>query len=113
MPKLGLLANRFVKWIVMKRKYTYGVYVIEINNDPKHVYVGQSSKTPEERLKQHMAGDYEHKSARVFKRGAKGKLRPDLYAYLERFATQAEAEEMEWLLARDLREEGFKVEGGH
>ena len=27
--------------------------------------------------------------------------------------TQAEAEEMEWLLARDLREEGFKVEGGH
>jgi hypothetical protein len=41
------------------------------------------------------------------------KLRPDLYAYLGRFTKRKEAEKMEELLARDLREEGFKVEGGH
>lgn len=94
-------------------KYTYGVYVIELNNDPNHVYVGQSSYPPEQRLQQHLTGSIVRHAAKVFRRGATGRLRPDLYSYLERLKTSREALKMEALLAQDLREEGFKVEGGH
>jgi hypothetical protein len=92
------------------RKYTYGVYVIELNGDPNHVYVGQSYLTAEERLHQHRHG---YKSAPSIKKIRRMKLRPDLYDYLERFTSRKEAETMEAILARDLREEGFRVEGGH
>jgi hypothetical protein len=93
-----------------KPKYTYRVYVIELGGNPNHVYVGQSYLTAQERLHQHRHG---YKSAPSIKKVKRMKLRPDLYAYLGRFTKRKEAEKMEELLARDLREEGFKVEGGH
>lgn len=94
----------------VKPKYTYGVYVIELNNNPNYVYVGQSYLTAAERLHQHRHG---YKSAPSIKKARYMKLRPDLYSYLERFTKREDAEAMEALLAKDLREEGFKVEGGH
>lgn len=94
----------------MTPKYTYGVYVIEIDGNPNHVYVGQSVLSAEERLAQHRRG---YKSAPSIKRAKRLELRPDLYDYLERFRDREDALEMEANLARDLREEGFRVEGGH
>ncbi len=88
---------------------SYGVYVIEIENLEKSLYVGQSALTPEDRLAQHLAG-YKSNSE-VRKNG--GFLRPDLYAEYPRFAVREQAEELEALLAKYLRLEGWTVYGGH
>jgi hypothetical protein len=93
---------------------TYGVYVIEINANPNHVYVGQSWYLPEERLQQHLTGYAVFHAAKPFKRrGTTGRLRPDLYAHIPRFATQPEAEAMEAHWAMELKRAGYRVEGGH
>src|ERR1044072_3882594 len=39
---------------VLTGSLTYRVYVIEINHNPNHVYVGQTWYEPEERLAQHL-----------------------------------------------------------
>ncbi len=91
--------------------YVYAFGRIVDYGDPMHVYVGQSSKSPDVRLGIHMSRGMQ--AARVFKRGAKGKLRPDLYEHLERFDDQGDALAMEAQLAEELRGRGFRVEGGH
>jgi hypothetical protein len=92
---------------------TYGVYVIELDGNANHVYVGQTWYLPEERLAQHNTGFAAFHAARPFKRGARGRLRPDLYAHLPRFRTQRQAEALEARWALELKKQGFRVEGGH
>jgi hypothetical protein len=92
---------------------TYGVYVIELDRNTNHVYVGQTWYLPHERLAQHNTGFAAFHAARPFKRGARGTLRPDLYRHLPRYRSQAQAEAMEAALAMELKKIGFRVEGGH
>jgi hypothetical protein len=89
---------------------TYGVYVIQIDDDPRWVYVGYSYRSPTERLAEHHSG---HNAAWIFKGGHRGRLRPDLYGALKRLPARREAEVAEAALAAELRKQGFRVEGGH
>jgi GIY-YIG catalytic domain len=98
---------------VLTKNRSYGVYVIELDHNPNHVYVGQTWYEPEERLAQHNTGFAAFHAARPFKHGARGQLRPDLYKHIARFRSQAQAEAMESRCALDLRKAGFRVEGGH
>lgn len=95
----------------------YYVYVTELSDtagqrirpDRPVVYVGQSSRPPEERLRQHLAG---HKASRwVHRYGLR--LRPRLYRCHNPLPTQAAALAMEKELARRLRKRGYVVRGGH
>jgi hypothetical protein len=92
---------------------SYGVYIIELDGNKNYLYVGQTWYEPHERLAQHNTGFAAFHAARPFKRGSRGTLRPDLYAHLPRFRSQAQAEELEAQVARDLTRQGFRVEGGH
>jgi len=92
---------------------SYGVYIVELDNNKNHLYVGQTWYEPHERLAQHNTGFAAFHAARPFKRGARGTLRPDLYAHLPRFRNQAAAEVLEAQVARELVRQGFRVEGGH
>jgi hypothetical protein len=98
---------------VLTKNRSYGVYVIELDRNPNHLYVGQTWYEPEERLAQHNTGFAAFHAARPFKHGARGRLRPDLYAHIARFRSQAQAEAMEAKCAMDLKKAGFRVEGGH
>ena len=95
------------------RARSFGCYVIQLDGNSNHVYVGQTWYLPDERLAQHNTGFAAFHAARPFKRGARGTLRPDLYVHLPRVRTQAQAETMESALALQLRQLGFRVEGGH
>ena len=77
------------------------------NYDPQKpcVYVGQTAKTPEERLHQHLAG--KHSNHFVEKYGVR--LRPKLYARHNPLATREEAEAKERRLAERLRSRGYGV----
>ncbi len=110
-------------------KSIYRVYVIELskkiftekskfrNANPQFIgvveclYVGMSSKTPEERFTQHKTG-YRNKkghnisSAFVQKYGRY--LRPSLYTHLD-LMTKTEALKAEEKLALDLRRQGYAV----
>jgi GIY-YIG catalytic domain len=99
------------------KEQRYYVYVIELDDaagqrtrpDLPVVYVGQSSRMPEERFRQHLAG---HKASRwVRKHGLR--LRPRLYRSHNPLPTQAAALAMEKELARRLRKRGYVVRGGH
>jgi hypothetical protein len=94
-------------------KRSYGVYVVELDDNPNHVYVGQSWYEPEERLAQHDTGFAAFHAARPFKAGARGKLRRDLIRQIPRYKLQNEAEAMEAKVAIQLKKLGFRVEGGH
>lgn len=98
---------------LLSGRRTYGVYVIELDNNKNHVYVGQTWYLPEERLAQHNTGFAAFHAARPFKHGARGKLRPDLYAHLARTASQKQAEALEASWAMELKKAGYRVEGGH
>ena len=90
---------------------SYGVYVIQIGDHPKRVYVGYSYHSPEYRLSQHLAKG--HLAAKVFKQGATGKLRPELYEHLPRFHSRPRAEQAERELAAQLRTKGYSVDEGY
>ncbi len=87
------------------------VYVIELEReagkrrDPRipWVYVGSSSRSPEQRFEQHLEG---YKSARLVKRFAR-RLRPDLYEDLEPVRSSKEAVKAEKARARELARCGF------
>jgi hypothetical protein len=96
------------------------VYVIEL--DPKackdpgkgFVYVGETSKTPEERFKEHIKGKRSKRgrlySPLVRKHGQR--LRMDLAPETRYFdGPSSKAAEKRW--ARKLEDEGYKVAGGH
>ncbi len=103
----------------MKRYY---VYVIELDpavsnikkfrkENPKYlmgnpcVYVGQSSRKPEVRFEQHKEGYKANKYAKKF--GLK--LRPELYEKYNPIPTRKDAEEIEAMLGKNLRERGLGV----
>jgi hypothetical protein len=92
---------------------TFGVYIIELDGNPNYLYVGQTWYDPAERLAQHNTGFAAFHAARPFKRGSRGRLRPDLYAHLPRFKSQPGAEALEARTAMELKRAGFRVEGGH
>jgi len=96
------------------------VYVIEM--DPKgckdpgkgFVYVGETSKTPEARYEEHIKGK-RNKRGRLYSRAVRkyGKrLRIDLAPEIRYFdGRSSKAAEKRW--ARKLKDEGYKVVGGH
>lgn len=86
------------------------VYVIELDNNPNKVYVGQSVYEPEKRLEQHKAG---HNSALKVYKAKSRKLRPDIYGKIEKIYDNEEAKAKEAQLAKELKVKGFEVHGGH
>ena len=99
----------------------YRTYVINLDNpdleDPGkgYVYVGQTSKTPEQRLKEHLTGASSGKghnlaSRKVFKYGTQ--LNYNLMTQ-RIYLTQQQALKAERRLAKRLRQQGYTVEGGH
>lgn len=111
-------------------KAEYFVYVVELskkvfsenakfrtanpqyNGSMQCVYVGMTSKTPEERLEQHKTGYINKKghklSANIVEKYGKY-LRPSLYNHLNPMKTQAEALAMEEKLALELRRQKYAV----
>jgi hypothetical protein len=96
------------------------VYVIEL--DPKgckdpgkgFVYVGETFKTPEERYKEHIKGK-RNKRGRLYSRSVRRygqRLRMDLAPEI-RYFDGASSKAAEKRLARKLKDEGYKVVGGH
>mgnify|MGYP000932538210 CR=1 FL=1 len=77
------------------------------------LYVGMTSKTPAERLKQHKTGYINKKGHKLSANIAQKYgtyLRPSLYNHLnEKIMTRAEALKMEEKLALDLRRQGYAV----
>ncbi len=100
----------------------YRVYVIQIRGRCARckarrkpgmrccVYVGYTSKTPEERLAQHLEPPTTFKKTVVTHCG--GQLRPDL-APQRPYRSVESAKKVESRLADDLRERGYTVFGGH
>lgn len=97
----------------------YHVYVIEeTSHGRKKLYVGQSGKTPELRLKEHRARCKRYCSTCRCRSytgpAAHGlKLRYDLFSRYNPVDTRAEAETIERWLARRLTQQGYDVIGGH
>jgi predicted GIY-YIG superfamily endonuclease len=89
----------------------YSVYVVELDESKRKgtpnpaVYVGQTARTPEERLAQHLR----HEKSSRHVRGHAVRLRPDLYEEHNPLATRAEAEAKEAWLADHLRAQGYEV----
>jgi hypothetical protein len=101
-------------------KETYYAYVIELEGDVDTrlvgsradlpwVYVGQSAKTPAERLQQHLDG---YKPSRWVKRHG-SHLRPDLFENHPPLRNRLMALAYETWLAESLRNKGFPIKGGH
>ncbi len=90
--------------------YDYCVYVLQIDDDPRHIYVGQTYLSPEERLEQHKMG---YKSAPSLRHASHLTLRPDIYEQLPRVKTRDEALALESRLAQSLKSVGYNVLGGH
>jgi hypothetical protein len=95
----------------------YYVYVIELDDgigprtNPKYpsVYVGQSVVPPDERWAQHKTG---YKASRHVKKHGRW-LRRRLYEQLNPLPNREAALAAEQQLARQLRERGHAVFGGH
>ena len=100
----------------------YFVYVIELDQsvadikrfrakNPNYVkgiscvYVGQSSRKPSIRFEQHKEGYKSNKYAKYY--GIK--LRPDLYKKYNPIPTRKDAEEIEEMLGKALRKQGYGV----
>ena len=108
---------------------SYNVYVIELdkefgetkkakeanpfrNPDKPYVYVGYTSKTPEERFTQHMSGKRGEKGIKlsskvVYKYGIR--LIPGLYSEYNPISSKKEAMKTEIILAERLRKRGYTV----
>lgn len=109
---------------------TYVVYVIELSRkvftenakfrmaNPQFngvlecLYVGMTSKTPQERFEQHRSG-YRNKKGHKLSSNIVQKygryLRPSLYNHIDPMKTRAEALKMEEQLALELRRKGYAV----
>ena len=110
-------------------KKIYSVYVVELSKrvfsenrrfreaNPQFngvlecLYVGMTSKTPEERLKQHLTGALSKKGHKISSNIVQKYgmyLRPSLYSQLNPL-TREEAMKMEGDLARELRRKRYAV----
>jgi hypothetical protein len=101
----------------------FRVYVVELSADAckrsdcasqrtgkPHVYVGETKKTPKERLADHRAGGFTSRPV-VRKYGIR--LRPRLYRAVRVCRTRTESLAAEARLAARLRRRGYCVFGGH
>ena len=96
----------------------YYVYVIEARDTrgKRILYVGQSGKTPEERLRQHKARCVRYCDSCMCKHYIHGDvigLRHELFSQYNPLYSRPEAEEVERWLARKLKRAGYTVRGGH
>ena len=112
LTKQGFTVNRDTR--------VWNVYVIELdktavtNPGEGYVYVGETSRTPEERFKQHREGA-RNKHGRLYASVVKDhgvKLRPDL-APTTKYFNQASAKRGEKEHFELLKSKGFNVKGGH
>jgi len=118
-PGQAPTAARLVR--VPKKVARHHVYVIELDpavlehakfraanpsRDPRKppLYVGMTGLDPETRFERHKYGVKDNHYVRRY--GVR--LRPDLYAELNPLP-YAEAQRMEWVLARELRSDGYAV----
>ena len=108
-------------YTVNRTTTAYRTYVINLHNpklkDPGkgYVYVGQTSKTPEHRLREHLTGAVSTRGHNLASRVVK-KHGVDLNATLMTdriYLTQKQALKAERRLAERLRDQGYVVEGGH
>ena len=108
-------------YTVNQNTTAYRTYVIDLHNPDLedtgkgYVYVGQTSKTPEVRLREHITGARSGKghnlaSSKVFKFGKK--LNYELMT-ARIYLTKKQALKAERRLAERLRQQGYIVEGGH
>ena len=108
---------------------TFSIYVIELDKsilnlkkfrleNPEYivgkpcVYVGYTSKTPEERFKEHITGKRNAKGFPLFSRKVKKygiRLKPRLYINHNPIKTQEEAMKLEEKKAKRLRKRGYGV----
>ena len=86
------------------------VYVIEIDGNDRHLYVGETNYPIEKRFQQHI---YQFNSARIFKKYDCFELAMQHAKHLPRLLNKEESLQAEASMARQLRAEGYKVEGGH
>lgn len=107
-------------YTVNRNTDTWIVYVIELDSNATnapgagHVYVGETSRTPEERFKQHRDGA-RNKHGRLYAGVVKQhgvRLRPDL-APGTKYFDQASAKRAEKEHFKLLKSKGFSVKGGH
>jgi len=107
-------------YTVNRNTQVWTVYVIELdknavtNPGKGYVYVGETSRTPEERFRQHMDGA-RNKHGRLFAGVVKQhgvRLRPDL-APRKTYFDQASARRGEKEHFELLKSKGFNVKGGH
>jgi hypothetical protein len=99
-----------------KGKNVYTVYVVNLRDTAgarvsphSWVYVGQTTRTPKERLRQHLSG---YKASRhVFKHGVD--LNRRLYRDVPQTRFKEDVLKLEARLARDLKRRGYNVLGGH
>ena len=105
---------------VNRNTQVWTVYVIELdktavsNPGKGYVYVGETSRTPEERFKQHLDGA-RNKHGRLYAGVVKQhgvKLRPDL-APRKKYFDQASAKRAEREHFELLKSKGYNVKGGH
>ena len=108
-------------YTVNRNTTAYRTYVINLHNpnltDPGkgYVYVGQTSKTPEQRLQEHLNGTRSRKGHNLASRKV-SKYGTDLnYDLMTQriYLTQKQALKAERRLAERLRGLGYVVEGGH
>ena len=101
----------------------FQVYVVELTDEAckrtdcaskktgkPHVYVGETKKTPEERLADHLAGGFT--SASVVREYGVGLL-PDLYRAMRLCGSRKASQAAEARLAARLQKRGHCVFGGH
>ena len=117
----ALITSLRVRGYTVNRTTTaYRTYVINLHN-PKlkepgkgYVYVGQTSKTPEQRLQEHLTGAVSTQGRNLASRVVKKHgvdLNPTLMT--DRiYLTQKQALKAERRLAERLRDQGYVVEGG-
>lgn len=86
------------------------VYVIEIDGDPRHLYVGQTNYPVEKRYQQHVC---KLNPARVLLRYDSFELAMQHAEHLPAYRTKGASLAAEAALAEELRALGFTVEGGH
>jgi predicted GIY-YIG superfamily endonuclease len=108
-------------YTVNRNTTAYRTYVINLHNpnlaDPGkgYVYVGQTSKTPQERLVEHLTGAVSAKGTNLASRVVKKygvDLNHDLMTQ-KIYLTKNQAIKAERRLAERLRQQGYVVEGGH
>ncbi len=94
---------------------TYTIYVIDLHSSTKidsapWVYVGQTTLTPEERIRKHLAGG-PTASSKVTKYGLR--LNFDLYKNIPQTNFYEDALALERATVIDLERKGYTVAGGH